>query len=50
MATVIVRARSEAEMPVVTPSVLGHEVDGLRRRHLRRHHQVALVLALFVVD
>ena len=29
--------------------LLGHEVDRLRRRELRRHHQVALVLAALVV-
>ena len=29
--------------------LLGHEVDRLRRRELRRHHQVALVLAVFAV-
>ena len=91
MATAMVRARSEAEMPVVTPSrasietvkavcmraslvrdiegkaelldalagqrqadqaaaVARHEVDRLRRRHLRRDDQVALVLAILVVD
>ena len=30
--------------------MLGHEVDGVRRRHLRRDHKVALVLALFGID
>ena len=90
IATWIVRARSDAEMPVVTPSrasietvngvskgdsflaamrsrpsssqrsgvsdrqiepapLLGHEVDGLGRRELRGHRQVALVLAVLVV-
>ena len=29
---------------------LGHEVDGLRRRHLSGNDQIALVLALFVID
>ena len=91
IATAMVRARSGAEMPVVTPSrasietvkavwrrealccaisgrrscshalprqreadqaaaVLGHEVDRLGRRHLRRDDEVALVLAVLVVD
>ena len=31
-------------------AVLGHEVDGVRGRHLGRDHQVALVLAVLVVD
>jgi hypothetical protein len=31
-------------------SVLGHEVDGVGRRHLRRHDEVALVLPLLRVD
>ena len=30
-------------------AVLGHEVDGLGRRELGRHHEVALVLAVLVV-
>ena len=91
MATATVRARSWAEMPVVTPSrasietvkavswrdgvglrhqrqaegveplagereadqaaaVGGHEVDRGRRAHLRRDDEVALVLAVLVVD
>ena len=91
MATATVRARSWAEMPVVTPSrasidtvkavswreelacaisgspsgveplaghreadeaaaVGGHEVDGDGRRHLGRDDEVALVLAVLVVD
>ena len=90
IATWIVRARSAAEMPVVTPSrasietvngvwngdsflaairsspsssqrsgrqrqadqpaaVRGHEVDRLGRDELRRHREVALVLAVLVV-
>ena len=31
-------------------AVRGHEVDGLGRHELRRHHEVALVLAVLVVD
>ena len=31
-------------------AVLGHEIDGIRRCHLRRDHQIALVLAVFSVD
>ena len=31
-------------------AVLGHEIDGIRRRHLRRDDEVALVLALLGVD
>ena len=91
IATMIVRARSGAEMPVVMPcrasidtvkavrvgrlvaphhrlqaelvaallgegeadqpaAVGGHEVDGLGGGELRRHHQVALVLAVLVVE
>ncbi len=91
IAVAMVRARSGAEMPVVTPSrasietvkavrrreafccgmsgslscstrclgqgeadqaaaVLGHEVDDFRRRHLRRDDEIALVLAILVVD
>ena len=91
IATATVRARSGAEMPVVTPSrasietvkavcrrervvlrhqrqaqlldalarqrqadqaaaVLGHEIDRLGRRHLRRDDEIALVLAVLVVD
>ena len=91
MATATVRARSCAEMPVVTPSrasietvkavscreefdaaisgspsassrspgsvrqiepapVRRHEVDRVRRAHLRRDDEVALVLAVLVVD
>jgi hypothetical protein len=30
--------------------VFGHEVDGFRRRQLRRNDEVALVLPLFVID
>jgi hypothetical protein len=33
-----------------SPSVHGHEVDGLRRDLLGRHHEVALVLAVLVID
>jgi hypothetical protein len=90
IATAMVRARSAAEMPVVTPSrasietvkavswrvplvwpsaraelldpllgqrqadqaaaVLGHEVDRVGRRHLRGDDEVALILAVLVVD
>src|SRR5437899_2249533 len=31
------------------PTVLGHEVHGFRRHPVGRHHEVALVLAIFVV-
>ena len=31
-------------------AVLGHEVDGVGRRHLRRDDEVALVLALLGID
>ena len=31
-------------------AVAGHEVDRVRRRHLRRDDEVALILAVFVVD
>jgi hypothetical protein len=91
MAAAMVRARSGAEIPVVTPfarldrhreggaeaarvllrhklqaeplnllvlhgeadqpaAVFRHEIDGFRRRHLGRDHQVALVLPILVVD
>ena len=32
------------------PAVLGHEIDGVGGGHLRRDHQVALVLALLGID
>ena len=31
-------------------AVLGHEVDGVGRGHLRRDHEIALVLAVLGVD
>ena len=31
-------------------AMLGHEVDGIGRRHLRRNDEVALVFAIFRVD
>ena len=40
------RGQRQADQPA---RLLGHEVDRLRRRELRRHHQVALVLAVFAV-
>ena len=33
-----------------TAAMLGHEVDGIGRRHLRRNDEVALVLAIFRID
>ena len=33
-----------------TATILGHEVDGIRRRHLRGNDEVALVLAIFRID
>ena len=39
--------QGEANEPA---AVLGHEIDGLGRDLLRRHGQIALVLAVFVVD
>jgi hypothetical protein len=91
IATEMVRARSPAEMPVVTPSLasietvkgglvaravvaahqaqaelidarfaqrqadqapamLGHEVDRVRSRHLGRDDEIALILAVVIVD
>ena len=41
------RRQREADQPA---AVLGHEVDGVGRRHLRRDDEVALVLALLGVD
>ena len=40
------RGQRQADQPA---AVRGHEVDRLRRRELRRHHQVALVLAVLAV-
>ena len=40
------RGQRQADQPA---RLLGHEVDRLRRRELRRHHQVALVLAVLAV-
>ena len=56
-----VRARHQLEMQLLgalgrqrdadqAPAVLGHEVDRVGRRHLRRDDEVALVLALLGVD
>jgi hypothetical protein len=41
------RGERQANQPA---AVLGHEIDRLGRGHLRRNDQVALVLALLVVD
>jgi len=32
------------------PAVFGHEIDRVRRRHLGRDHEVALVLPVLIVD
>jgi hypothetical protein len=31
-------------------AVFGHEIDRIRRRHLRRNDQIAFVLAVLVID
>ena len=41
------RRQREADQPA---AMLGHEIDGVGRRHLRRDDEVALVLALLGVD
>ena len=41
------RRQRQANEPA---AVLGHEVDGVGRRHLRRDDKVALVLALLGID
>ena len=33
-----------------TPSMCRHEVDRIRRRHLRRNDQVPLILAILVIN
>ena len=57
--TVVLRHQREAELldPLAgqrqanqAARVLGHEVDGLGRRPLRGNDEVALVLAILVVD
>ncbi len=40
------RRECEADQPA---AVLGHEIDGVRRRHLRGDDEVALVLALLSI-
>jgi hypothetical protein len=37
----------EANKPA---TVLGHEVDCFRSDHFRRHGEVALILAVFIID
>ena len=46
----IVRSRLRERQTYEPAAVLGHEVDGVRRRHLRGDDEIALVLALLRVD
>src|SRR3546814_5076286 len=32
------------------PAMSRHEIDGFRRRHLRRNHEIALILPVLVID
>ena len=46
----LVGARLRQRQADEAAAMLGHEVDGVGRRHLRRNDEVALVLAIFRVD
>ena len=46
----LVGARLRQRQADEAAAMLGHEVDGVGRRHLRRNDEVALVLAILGVD
>jgi hypothetical protein len=46
----LVDARLAERQANQTAAVLGHEVDRVRRRHLRRNDEIPLIFPVFVVD